>query len=617
MAHQGRRTRSTATYRRPLQSKAGQAIVLLAIMVTMLFAAVGIAVDAGLAYLYGLAAERAAAAAAVSAVVFMPSEFNSPPANNAVARALAIAKKNGFDTADVANAVVVDPERVPIPGSSPVAYYDNELQVTVSRSIPTTFMQLFGFQNLTVSRTAIATYQPPISLGQPGGQMGSTTSQLGTGGSNYYFMRTEGWNVDRAQGDPFTPNPASEYGAALSPASTDVHLTSSSAGTEPADATLPSRGGYNYLITLPASGGRIQVYNAAFAPDGNGGKPHNNCENTKTWTTCSSGGAYYLHEEDGVNFSDKTTFSAMRYTLFKVSNTFIRADDVKLTQMTVYPIDATNWNATPPTYKNMNNGLPITQTYDLAGNPTNMSVYHSWVDIASYPILPLDQGVVAYSLGYGPLLGGLTGGTYRLRIDSLDYNGGLSGAGSTTVAHKGYAVRVLDSSNALCASACSLAAWNDACLYTPISAGSFKLPVFQLPPIYAGKTVTIDIYDIGDLSIAGNVWLDIIDPSTGVIATSPTGVKIYDLGVQRTNAGTLISASGNTQATFQATSGGTILYNGHWVRIELPIPSTWNPGSNPANWWWSMQYRATAGPATDTLTVGVGLKGNPAHLIQG
>ena len=615
MAHQGRP--SIATDRRRLQTKAGQAVVLLAIMVTILFGAVGMAVDAGLAYLYGLAAERAAAASAVSAVVFMPGEFNSPPANNAVARALTIAKKNGFDTADVADAVVVDPERVPIPGSVPVAYYDNELQVTVSRSIPTAFMQLFGFRNLTVSRTAIATYQPPISLGQPGGQMGSTTSQLGTGGSNYYFMRTEGWNVDRAQGDPFTPNPASEYGGALSPASTDVHLTSTTGGTEPADPTLPSRGGYNYLITIPASGGRIQVYNAAFAPDGNGGKPHNNCENTGGWTTCSSGGAYYLHEEDGITFSDKTTFTAMRYTLFKVNNAFIRADDVKLTQMTVYPIDATNWNATPPTYKNMNNSLPITQTYDLAGNPTNMSAYHSWMDIATYPILPTDQGEVAYSLGYGPLLGALTGGTYRLRVDSLDYNGSLSGAGSTDLAHKGYAVRVLDSSNALCASACSLAAWNDACLYTPISAGSFKLPVFQLPPTYAGKTVSIDIYDIGDLSIAGNVWLDIIDPSTGAVATSPTGVKIYDLGVQRTNAGTLISGPGNTQATFQATSSGTILYNGHWVRIELPIPSTWNPGSNPANWWWSMQYRATAGPATDTLTVGIGLKGNPAHLIQG
>jgi hypothetical protein len=616
-----RRPRELARLRR-LRSRTGQAIVIMAVMVTLLFGAVGIAVDAAMGYLFGLAAERTAAAAAVSAVVFMPSEFNAPPGNNAVDRARAIAKKNGFDTNDVANGVVVDPERVPIPGSSPVAYYTNKLQVTVSRNVTTTFMQLFGFQVYQVSRTATATYQPPISLGQPGGQIGSTTSQLGSGGSNYFFMRTEGWKTDRAQGDPFTPNPGFEFGTTLNPASSDVHQISASAGSEPADGSLPSRGGYNYLITIPPSGGRIQVYNAAFSPDGNGGKPHNNCENFAGWTPCSSGGSYYLHEEDGINFADKTTFTAMRYTLYQVSNVFIRANDVKLSQITVYPIDATNWNAVPPTYTNVKSpGLPITQLYDVNGNPLNMAAYHNWIDVASYQVVPTDQGVVKYAPGFQPLIGALPGGSYRLRVDSLDYDGSLSGAGSTNVAHKAYAVRVLDSTNNLCASACSMAAWNDMCLYTPIASGSFKFPLFELPPSYAGKTVTIDVYDPGDISGAGNVTLNVIDPMTGLPANAaPRLVNIYDLGVQRTNTGTLISAPGNTLASYVATSAGTVIYNGHWVRIELPIPATWNPGPDPNNWWWYLQYQTSlpnGSAATDTVTVAVGLKGNPAHLIQG
>ena len=610
--------------RRP-RAKRGQAIVLMALMLMFVLAGgVGLGVDALIGYVMSLSAERAAAAAALAGVVYMPNQFNSPPVNNATEKALAISKQNGFDTADVANAVTVDPERVPIAGSNPPAYYANKFQVTVTRRVQVYFMQLLGFSTYQVSRTAIATYLPPITLGQPGGQIGASTSQLGTA-NNYYFMRTEGWGVDRQQGDAFTPNPAYEFNAPLNPPSTDVHQISTAQGSEPADASLPNRGGYNYLITIPAGGGYIQVYNAAFAPDGgpNGSSgPHNNCDNIKPMV-CSSGGSYYLHEEDSItDFTNKQLFSAERYTLFSVTNQFIRASDVKLTQTTVYPIDATNWNANPPKYKNVNTGSTITQTYDAQGNPTNMSIYHSWMDVPTY-YGTNDNGLVSLNQYGNPgsyLTGGmLVGGTYRLRVDNLDHDGTIS-SGSTNASHKAYAVRVLDSNRNLCTAACSLGAWNDMSWYTPIATQTFKLPLFQLPPYYAGKTVTVDIWDPGDISGAGNVYIDIIDPVTNAIATSATGVKIYDLGVQRSNPGTLISAPGNTQATVLATSNNTVYYNGHWLHFEVPVASTWNPGNNPANWWWSLQYRtnlANGSVAIDTVTVAVGMKGNPAHLLQG
>jgi len=609
------------------KAKRGQAIVLMALMLMFVLAGgVGLGVDALIGYVQSLGAERAAAAAALAGVVYMPNQFNSPPVNNATEKAIAISKQNGFDTADVANGVTVDPERVPIAGSNPPAYYANKFQVTVTKRVQVYFMQLLGFSTYQVTRTAIATYLPPITLGQPGGQIGASTSQLGTA-NNYYFMRTEGWNTDRQQGDAFTPNPAMEYNAPLNPPSTDVHQISTTQGSEPADGSLPTRGGYNYLITIPSGGGYIQIYNAAFAPDAgpNGSSgPHNNCENLRGLTQCSSGGSYYLHEEDSVtDFTNKQLFSANRYTLFSVTNQFIRASDVKLTQTTVYPIDATNWNANPPKYKNVNTGAIVTQTYDAPGNPTNMSIYHSWIDVPTYNGAG-DNGLVSLNQYGNPgsyLTGGmLVGGTYRLRVDNLDYNGAISGGGSQNVSHKAYAVRVLDSSRNLCTAACSLGAWNDMSWYTPIASQTFKLPLFQLPPYYAGKTVTVDIWDPGDISGAGNVYIDIIDPVTNAIATSATGVKIYDLGVQRSNPGTLISAPGNTQATVLATSNNTVYYNGHWLHFEVPVASTWNPGNNPANWWWSLQYRtnlANGSVAIDTVTVAVGMKGNPAHLLQG
>lgn len=607
--------RTLFAMRRSGKCQFGQAILMVAIVLAALLGGIGLAVDLGMGYYYNTAAERAAAAAALSGVVFMPYQFSpasaSPPGsgNDATDRAIAEARRNGFDVADTADNVQVTPAQV--------SGADNKLQVTVSRTVPTFFMRLFGFSTYTISRTAVATYLPPLQLGQPGSQLGSTASQLGSG-NNFYFMREEGWATDRQQGDAFTPNPADP--SAPQYASTDVHLLSSQVGTDTVDPSLPSRGGYNYRITLPAGGGYIQVYNAAFAPDGGNGKAHNNCENSKP-PKCSGGGNYYLHEEDSVNLSDATTFNAMEYTLFSVRNQFIRSSDVKLSQFKVLPIDASNWNGSSNHYRNVNNGSSITQSYDVNGNPSNMRVYHSWVNVNDFNG-ETDNGLVVALKTYSPGQP-LPAGMYRLRVDSLDNQGNNPVSATRGVAHKGYAVRILDSLGNPCTQAgCSLGAWDDLCYYTPISVpggGAFTIPLFQVPPDYAGKVVSVQIYDPGDLSSAGNVTINILDPSGGPVSASPPQqIRMYDLGPSRNVNPLPAPFATPSTVSFVATSNGTVLYNGHWVEIDFPIPASYAPpASDPSKWWWNLQYVTSNNTtAVDTVTVAISYRGNPAHLLQ-
>src|ERR1700736_1474093 len=63
------------------RSNAGQAIVLIAFMMIVLVAGVGLAVDAGVGYYYNTSAERAAAAAAPGGVIFMPDQFGGSQVN--------------------------------------------------------------------------------------------------------------------------------------------------------------------------------------------------------------------------------------------------------------------------------------------------------------------------------------------------------------------------------------------------------------------------------------------------------------------------------------------------------------------------------------------------------
>ena len=609
--------------RRRLRSKAGQAIVLLALTGTLLISGVGIAVDLAVGFMYSVSAERAAAAAALSGVVFMPDQFDPASAvpvgsrNDATDRAIDEARRNGFNNGDPLTGATVTASRV--------AGHTNQLKVTAARSAPVFFMQIFGFQTYQVSRSAVAAYLPPISLGQPGSQIGSTLGELGKGKS--FFVREEGWVTQRSQGDAYTPDPAG---------TSDVHVASFTNATEPKDPTVADRGGYDYRITVPSGGpgGVVQVYNAAFSPDGTGASA-NFCDNVQNPTppNCSIKGNNWFHEDDGGPFSysinPPNNYSTMRYTLYRVNNVFIRGSDLLLSQLTVFPIDARNWKNATQQYLiagGPNRGQTVTQQY-AGGLPTNMLIYHSWLDVATYTGA-LDNGLVslrqtgAFATYYQG--GALVPGTYRLRVDSMDYSGTTFTSG-TDGAHKGYSVRAVNGDvNRTACGTCDVAAWNEICFFTPFDAGpggSFTMNLFQLTPDYAGLTVSIDIWDVGDISsTSGFVRINILDPS-GAVATSPQGVNIYDLGSQRSNLAsgqyTVIASAqnGNQTASFVATdtSNGTSR-NGQWVHIELPVPSTYNPP--PGQYWWSMQYVTGANTvAVDTVTVAVGLRGGPIHLV--
>ena len=474
-----------------------------------------------------------------------------------------------------------------------------------------------------MARTAVAAYLPPISLGQPGSEMGSSLGELGR--TRFAFMREEGWSTDRSQGDAYTPNPlGGSYGA-----SDDKHQISYSNSSEPRYATLRDLGGYNYRINIPTggSGGTVQVYNAAFSPDGTGGTA-NFCDNNNKNVgsrSCSIGGNQWFHEDDGGPFdpNDATRYTAMRYTLFRVSNVFIRASDQMISQMTVYPIDARNWSQAADQYKAMG-GPTINQTVTqlYSGNaPTNMFIYHNWVDVATYIGSSDNQLVSLQTFPNSYLIGGvLQPGNYRLRVDALDNNGNVVNGRQT--GHKGYAVRAVNPNLSTC-DTCAVSAWDDMSFFTPFDAGpggNFSMQLFRLTPDYAGLTVSVDLWDPGDIaSTSGFVRININDPSGNNVF--PGGVNVYNLGVQRSNLASgnytvlASAANGNTAASFvaQDTSRG-ISANSEWIHVEIPVPGNYNPA--PGADWWSMQYVTGSGTiAVDTVTVAVGLKGGPLHLL--
>jgi hypothetical protein len=653
-------------------------------MFVFLLGVVGLAVDAGVAYVYSVSVERAAAAAALAGVPYMPDQFSTPSGGpNATSRALDEASRNGY--ANNPPSTVVDPRRS--------TTGERDLSVTITTTAPTFFMHALGMQSIVIKRTAIAGYLPTIALGQPGAQMGSTVSQLGVG-AHFDFPRFKGWNNNRSEGDSFTPNPLDSSGST----SADVHQISDQQGTEDPQVAscsgpgslgpswqLPCRGGFNYQIKVPTGQtAELVIYNMANAP--NKVSTDNACDNSRNVNTCNTSGYSYHEGDNGAqcpcagNSANQNAYDAAAYTLFKVNDIFLRQNDTALVQTVVKPIDATNWDGnsgntgkgatTTPTYQDVNNDRVITQTYNGGGTgatPHNMLIYHAWAPIDYKPLNSPDAAPAktdeAASLVTSKFSGGwaqgttgslptttLDPGTYRLRVDALNYDGTITNPPTGRASH-GWAVRAITPTADVNAPApavqdcpgCQVQAWQDLTVYTPLQAGIGIVPLFELPADYAGATIDVDVFDVGDSG--GIVNLSILDyRGAGYVATtgSATPMNIWNMGINRFNpdptcASGCFAHSGNqypapkplgsvshtpaNAATYEAAnnpgyvdSGGNSgpEYQGSWIRIEIPIPAGYSPPASPGDYWY-LQYVNTGG-ANDTFTYAVQAKGGPVRL---
>ncbi len=144
-------------------------LVWYALLIFVMLGVTAFAVDLGHAYLVAQQEQDAADAAALSAASYLPDNCT-----NANTHAQNIAALNGF--ADGASNTTV----TAVNGSPGGAGCDgdpslntNEIQVNVKRSVPTWFARVLGIDTITVSRTSVAEYDPPVALGSPTSYFGN------------------------------------------------------------------------------------------------------------------------------------------------------------------------------------------------------------------------------------------------------------------------------------------------------------------------------------------------------------------------------------------------------------------------------------------------------------
>ncbi len=169
----------------------GAAMMLVAASMTVLIGMAAFGTDLGWFYLNASRIQRTADAGALAGVIWMPSDY--PTADST---ALATTKRNGYeDGVDFAQVSTAK-----IPGNI------NQLQVTVRDTVDTFFIKLFGFNDMTISRTAIAEYVPPLKLGSPDEQFGNSCdpNEPGCSGQANFWANIHGKWTSTIMGDAYS-----------------------------------------------------------------------------------------------------------------------------------------------------------------------------------------------------------------------------------------------------------------------------------------------------------------------------------------------------------------------------------------------------------------------------
>jgi hypothetical protein len=572
----------------------GAVAVVVAVFASAVFFGLGaLSVDVSRWYLEAQRAQKAADAAALAGVTWMPQDLAQ-----ATAAARDVAARNGFP---VASSVTVKP------GTRP-----SELDVTVSSRVSNVFGQLLGLPTTTVSRHSVADYTGPQPMASPCNTLGNEpdgspgagpiVSQLlvPTGAScsrtPQFWMSVHGPEVFKTQGD--------QYGVR--------YCAGGESGCAPDGRNSEFRPeGYFLMLRVEAAAvGQsidVQLYDPAYAA---------------TNSSCGGGPSGSFPVGPGRDSWNPyaTTDATTRYA--KTPGTFCSGDEPNQGRrrgpeqgtITSYslrePADDLNpLTATPvagctrqfPGYVTSAVNVNTLREGQPGYNPALARVFHQWVPLCTFT--PTRAGDYYLQVRTNVALGGAVDpatGSYRPAnpatsrvVTQTGDDPSVMGNGSNRFAVRAYGPT---------AGTISMAAWDRMPIFANADSAAPVFNLIRVLPGAAGKTLVFNFFDVGDA--ASNGTMTVLPPTdaTGGALTNckASGFKVLTLAT--------CSLSGISKNTG---------WDGQSETISVPIPPGYTCDYNhDGGCWFRVQVSFGSGSVTDATTWSASIAGDPVRLVE-
>lgn len=613
--------RSTAIPRRSRRrQEAGYVTIMISIMIPAIFIGLAAtAVDTARWYLEGERVQKAADAAALAGVPFLPFDLAS-----ARARALEVAKRNGYD--DALPEVEVTAE---------FGARTSQLRVTISSNIDNEFGRIIGVGNTTINKTAVADFTGPAPMGSPCNTFG-TEPPSGSGGAApvgsaigavrppncpqnpMLWATVEGPHTGKVQGDRYGTRWCETAG------------TDECDGDNNREYTSP---GYFWLIKVqPRMVGRpvnLQLYDPAFVLtgqfcDSNSGS--SSTDQLPSASTLDNDMNPFVRTDGKVRYANIDSLSSRPTVPYCTGDSFPGSRPSGTTAMTTTflvreqtdtqdPLQAPvidqcvkQYGAftSYPTYNNLKSGRS-------GYNAELAQVFHNWDSLCTFT--PQRSGdyylQVRTNKHHGFASGDLfrdvpTGSISSVAGDQGDAN--PAGGGSNSFAIRAVTAPGFERDVAV-------SGWDRMPIYANSDAAQSIFPLIRVLPGAAGQKISFEFFDAGDAATAGTVRVlmptDARTPTGGMI-TVPFPGGCTSTGGSAGAGQNLINCQANLTR-----SGSVSRNNGKIQKIVIPIPPDYSCDATVfTNCWYQVQIGFGTGDVHDVTTWDAEIVGDPVRLIE-
>jgi hypothetical protein len=530
----------------------GQSFIMVALMLTALLGFIGIVIDVGWYEVNLVRVQRAADAAALAGVVYLPGNLIG---GRSAARAEAT--KNGFTDVSLGGpaGTFVTADQDPV---------NTKIMLTsVTTPVRTYFAQLFGVTSFTASRRARAEFILPVPMGSPQAWFGvnvlcrngdtppacpGVTSATGAGtlASQGFWGAVEMKGSTRGNGDAYST----------------YYNANGTGGLNQGYDPL----GYSYVVEFPAgtTNGKVWIYDPMFCATGQRTSSPNN--------RLGAGDTWFGNGGTGVT------------------------SDFKLWDM-----QGTPYSTTDDTLVATDGGL-FTGMND-ADYSANFRGDQQWGGGASGGGLG-DCSASPYHNNWWLLASGLSEGDYRLQVSTT-----TATASTSQDALNAFGIQATSSAGA----SARVYGQSRMCVTMNVDSGTSVFYLAQIDAVHAGKTLEIKLFDAGDISNtvlrikmpgpAGYTYANFTWTSTGWHGPNPvrtSGGPVSSLLTSGASAGT-----GYFQNEWLTMS---IPLPASYGTAGITPPGEPGPG------WWKIEY-TTGANGLEVTTWEVNIRGNPVHLV--
>jgi hypothetical protein len=587
----------------------GFVLVFTALSIVVLCGLGGLAVDVGNWYLNADKLQKSADAASLAGSPYLPGD-----PGQAMAAAQATLQANGIVSTNT-NYINQPVNPVSAPNQYQYTVYmhadavvPSRLDVQVGIKVHNYLLGLLGVNDEWLARQADSQFREAVPMGSPGNVLGSEPTQprqqsvqsAEDAFNANYWLNIAGGQTDKVTGDRYTAGKCNNNDDACNLNGTNPEIGAGTGNIR----------GHQYVVTVPAtlSGEPVvlQAFDAASVDVGD------HCNDGSTYAQVL--GSTQLQSVAVANGDDPSLYAAGPGTY--CTGDYDQGFSGTAPALTFAVQKADNFNN--PTGSTI--GTKTFPGLAYTGNPNTLIS-----DLQSNTKLGSDVGLRDSFRKWATVYTFNAPGTYIVTATTPDSSAGANRfslrLGIDGGARTASGAIVWDTA---AASKVSVYSKHDLTIYDNATAPVSTFYFAKLTDNAAGRRLTVELYDIGDVPSGESVDLKLLAPPHANGSINSTGFQdCAQIGPNTANPAPGTSLPDCT--IHNASSGDDPTYNGRVVKMEITVPSDYSCTDTGNNCWMALQMTlhgevngspiAPSNPSTDTTTWQIDDCGNPVKLV--